>query len=170
MLGYPIPHLDGVPHPRSRWGTPSQVWIGVTLFQVQMGRVPHPRSRQGVPCPRSGWEGVPHPRSGLEVPYLNSRWGTPIPGLDGGVTPSQVQTGGGTLSKIRMGVPQCTPCPRLDGVPPCPRLDRVPLHPRLDGVPPPPSAKQALSVWQAVCLLHSRRRTFLLVICTQDKI
>ena len=35
-------------------------------------------------------------------------------------------------------------------------------HPRLDGIPPPPpSARRALATRRVVCLLRSRRRTFL---------
>ena len=122
--------------------------------------------------------------------FILAEEGYPISDLDRGGTPSQVQTGEGypillmggypikdqdggylgwvpTLSKIGWGTP---PIQTWDGgVPPSrPGMGGTPIQdwmgyppcPRLDGVFPP-SAKQALATRQAVCLLHSRRRTFL---------
>ena len=79
-----------IPHSRSG-GTPSQIGVpyprcGGYPIQDLGGVIPHPRlgdpiSGMGVPHPRSGW-GVLHPKSGSGE--------YPIPGLDGGGTPSQV--------------------------------------------------------------------------------
>ena len=135
--GYPIQLMGGgtlsqvwmgVPHPASG-GTPSQVWTGGYPIQPMGG------------TPSQVWMGWPHPADGgylipdlaegyhiqlMGVPYLRSRWGYPISGLD-------------------RGVPLW---PGLDGVPPWPGLDGVPPsgqdwmgyppppQPELDGVPP----------------------------------
>ena len=114
---------------------------------------PHPRSGLGgypilliggypIPCLDKG---VPHPRSrwGGGYPILGLDRGDPI--LLMGGTPIQDHDGGTPglpPSKTGWG----TPSPGLDGVP-----------------PPPPSAKRALAMRWAVCLLRSRRRTFLFV-------
>ena len=131
------------------------------------------------PCPPFQGGGVPHLRSGggYPIPGLDEEY--QIPGLDRGVphpadwggTPSQVWTGGypillmggtpsqvwmrGTPSQVRRGgtpiqdqdggYPEVLPCARLDGVPP-------PLHRRLD------------ATQRAVCLLRSRRRTYLFIL------
>ena len=86
---YPIPGLGGVPHPRSKGGTPSQVW---GVLSPRSGGVPSPRSG-GLPSPRSGrgtpsqvW-GVPHPDLVRRGYPLDLRWGTPQ-NWDG-VPPSQ---------------------------------------------------------------------------------
>ena len=136
--GYPIPGLDGgVPHPADG-DTPTQVW---------MGGVPHARSGWGRGYPIPCLDGVPHPTDG--VPPSKIRMGYPHqnlmgylhPGLDG-VPPSK--TGWGTPPvQDWMGY---SSCPRLDGVPPPQSGDR--------------SAKWALATQWAVCILHSRRRTF----------
>ena len=92
--------------------------------------------------------------------------------LGRGGTPSQVKTGGVPHpaegvppSKIRTGVPQGTPCPRLDRIPPT--QDWTVSLPRQDWMGWPLSgdwsAKHALATRREVCLLRSSRRTFLLV-------
>ena len=140
--GVPCLRSDwGEPHPRSGQG-------GYTIPGLD-GRVPYPAD--GVPHPRSGW-GVPHSRSGLGYPILGLD-GVPHPKSGWGVSPSQ--TGWGTPCPRLDGYPQSktgwgTPCPRLDGVFPIQNWMGYPLpHPRLD------------AMQQAVCLLHSCRRTFL---------
>ena len=117
------------------------------------GRYPIPGPDWGVPHPRSG-QVVPTPGLNEEVPRPRSQvWmgGMPIQDQNGGATPP-VKTWWGypPLSKTGWG----TPCPRLDGYPPVLRLDGV----------SPPSAKQALAMRRAVCLLRSRRRTFLFIL------
>ena len=120
----------------------------------------------GVPHPRSEWRGtlsqvwgVSHPRSGGT---LSQVWGVPrVPPqscLDcGGAqsTPGQVWMVGGT---------QGTPWPGLDGggYPGYPPTTRTAW-----GTPQPHpldrAAEQALAMRRAVCLLRSRRRTFLFI-------
>ena len=99
------------------------------------GRYPIPGLDRGVPHPRCGWR-VPHPADGgggtLSEVMMG---GYPIPGHDGG-TPSQVWMWGVPPSRIRTGGTSGT----------SPSGDR--------------SAKRALAMRQAVCLLRSRM-TFL---------
>ena len=100
--------------------------------------------------PVKDWMGYPPPRPDLGwgwvpgvCPQSKIGWGTtpPVQTWDGGYPQSKI--GWGTPpSKIGWGTP--------------------PPGQRLDGVPPPPSAKRALATRRAVCLLRSRRRTFLL--------
>ena len=79
--------------------------------------------------------------------------GVPIQLTERGVP---IQLMGGT-PPIQDWMGYISPCPRLDGVPPShPRLDAVPRHPSGDW-----SAMRALATWREVCLLRSRRRTFL---------
>ena len=80
--------------------------------------------------------------------------------------PIQDQDGGGTPSQVQMGVPHSAdrgyPIQDQDGVP---RMG-YPPNPDLGqgGTLPRPSAKRALATQRTVCLLRSRRRTFLLLI------
>ena len=74
MGGYPVPG-PGEPCPRSKGGTPSQVW----------GGTPSPPSSRpgqggihGTPSTWT-WDGVP--------PYLDLGWGTPLPGPGMGYPP-----------------------------------------------------------------------------------
>ena len=60
-------------------GTPSQFWVG------------------GIPRPRSGW-GVPHSRSGGTPFQVWMVGGYPIPGLDGGGTPTMTGWGLPTMT------------------------------------------------------------------------
>ena len=111
------PHLDreggGVPCLWGGGGTPTRSgWLG---------GVPQPGLDGGGGTPaRSGWGGYPSqvwmvggiPRPGLE------RWGTPLPGLDGGVVPGVPPwpglDGGGTpASSGWWGVPQVPPPTRI---------------------------------------------------------
>ena len=76
------------------------------------GGIPLTRSRWWVGTwgtPNQVWMvGVPHPRSGW--------WGYPIPGLDGGATPSQVWMVRGTWGTPRPGLDGGGyPTPGLDG-------------------------------------------------------
>ena len=158
----------GVPPSKIR-GNPSQIWTGVPYSAD--GGTPIQGQDRGVPLctlpSETGW-GTPTPSK--------TGWGTPCSRLDGVLgIPTQDQD---------RGYPYVPSHLRLDGVPPHPRLDEVPPvqdwmgywvpppHLRLDGVPPPiprldvvprhpPSAKRALATRLAVCLLRSRRRTFL---------
>ena len=77
--------------------------------------------------------------------------GYPVPGLDMGEVPHP-RSGWGYLH------PEIPPCPRLDGVPLPPSKTEWGTH---------PSAKGALATRRAVCLLRSRRRTFLLKFCSR---
>ena len=86
--------------------------------------------------------------------------GNPISGPDGGGgVPHPAD--GGTHPKSGRGYPIL-----LTGrLPPSKIRTGGTPHPRLDGVPLPPhpsSAKRACATRRAVCLLRSRRRTFLL--------
>ena len=140
-LGGEVPHLGsgwgGVPHHRSGWregGTPSQVQVGGTPSWVQMG--------------------VPHSADG-GTPSRIRMGGTPIQDWMG-YPPSRPGMG---------GIPWGTPHPRLDGVPPHPDLGwgypGTPVQDWIGNPPPPQSAKWALATRRVVCLLRSRRRTFL---------
>ena len=107
-------------------------------------------------CPISGLDRgypIPGPDGGYPIPGPD-RGGTVPHSTDGGY-PIQYQDRGvpwGTLIHDLMGYPHPDLGWGYPGVLPCPRLD---------GVPPSPSAKRALITTQSVCLLHSRRRTFL---------
>ena len=126
------------------------------------GGYPIPDLDREISCPRSRW-GVPHPRLGWEVPHLADGGAYPHlrSGLGGVCHPRSGWLGvphpadGGTPSKIRMGV---TPPRQQDWVAP-------PPHQGLNGDPLPPSGdrspKRALATRRAVCLLRSRRSTFL---------
>ena len=128
-----------------------------SLFTLAGGGVPHLRSRErGYPIPGPGRGGVPNPRS---------RWGG---------SPSQVQVGGyPEYPPTWDGVPPQT----WDGVPPQiwggvppdlglgtpPTWDQVPPLDLGPGTPPRgPGTQRVLATQPAVCLLRSRRRTFLL--------
>ena len=97
--------------------------------------------------------GVPHPAD----------WGggTPFPGLDRGVPhPADEGGGGNPFPGLDRGVPLLRQggYPTWEGVPP---WQGVP--PPLAGVPPPHQTSTACTCYTAaVCLLRSRRRTFLL--------
>ena len=109
--GYPISGLGrGVPYPRSRWGTPFQVWGGTPISGLGRGvpRVPPIRSGWGSTqgTPRT-WDGVPPTWDGVPSPDL--RWGTPL-------------TWDGVPPWPEMGYP-----PTWDGVPPLSRYP-PPLH------------------------------------------
>ena len=87
--------------------------------------------------------------------------GYPITGPDGGgVTPSQVWTGEATPSQVQMGYPIL-----LTGGYPIPNLDGWVPHPADREVPPSKIRMGGTSRpgRRAVCLLRSRRRTFLLI-------
>ena len=151
----------GVPNPRSRWGgVPHPADTGSTPSQVQAGGYPiQLMSGGGYPIqgPGGGYQ-IPGPGRGYpRVPLLVQDWMGYPPVQDWmGYPPPHCQ--------ILDGYPLC---PRLDGYPPAPipRLDGIPPCPWLDGVPPTPSgdwsAKRALATRRAVCLLRSRKRTFL---------
>ena len=119
-------------------GTPSQVWTG---------GVPHPRSGWGGTP--SCWQGVTHPRSGWGgCPILLTGGGYPIPGLEGG------------YPHRRSGW----------GVPPLSAGWSTPIQDWIGyslPLPPPPHRRRALAKRWAVCLLRSRRRTFLLNLRSQ---
>ena len=150
----------------------SEAW-GKVLFSVCQF-TPRPGGG-GYPIWLTVGGGLSHPRSGFgggarsqvqtgggvyPIPGLAGGEGTPSSGLDGGI-PSCWW--GGTPFNIKMGG---YPHPGLDGVPPHPRLDGVPPTSKAGWSNPPPSsedrsAQRALAMWRAVCLLRSRRRTFL---------
>ena len=152
-MGYPPPTgLDGVPPTiRTGWGTP-----------------PHP-GLDGIPPPRSGWWGVPRvpphqqdwmgypPPTGLDwVPPPGLDWVPPHPGLDGGGYPPTNRTGWGTPPTNRTG--WGTPPPRSGwwGVP---------------RVTPPPMRQCSITSTcyvAGVCLLRSRRRTFLFFMISKN--
>ena len=98
--GYPIPGLDGVPYPRSKWG------------------VPHPMSRQGVPHHRSIF-GVPHPRSrwGGGVPHLRSGQGYPHPRSGRGYSSPHREWMGVPPPQIRRQISIASTCYATSGVP-----------------------------------------------------
>ena len=117
----------------------------------------------GIPHLRSGWGGTPSQVWTGEYPIPGLDGGYPIPGLDGGVGVPPARTGWST-----------TP-PGLDGVSPTRTGWGTPLTRTGWGtlplarngwgtLSPPPldrAAKRALAMQWEVCLLHSRRRTFL---------
>ena len=92
--GYPIPgpgglpiQLMGVPHPRSKEGTPSST-DGGTPSQVWTEGVPHPRCGMGYPpgqewvgypLARTGWSTLPPARTRWSAPMTRTGWGTPSP-------------------------------------------------------------------------------------------
>ena len=196
--GYPIPGRGGG-YPSQVWMvgwggvTPARSWWwggGVTPARSGWwGGLPHPRSG-GVPQPGLDGGGVPHHRSGG---YPDQVWmvgGLPHPRLGG--TPARSGWWGvpGVPPWARSGWWGVLPLPPwLDGVPPPPWLNGVPLPPTtmtewgtphhdkmgypspwLDGVPPPHQhSKRVLATWRAVCLLRSRRRTFLLGHCLANQ-
>ena len=89
--------------------------------------------------------------------------GYPLPRSRQGGTPFQVQVGWrGTPSQVWMGgVPHPAdgyPLPAWEGGNPPPGKG---VPPPGKGVPPPPPAQCVLAMRRAVCLLRSRRRTFL---------
>ena len=132
------PHLVG--------GTPFQVWI--RGYPIPGLGVPYPAG--GIPCPRSRWE-VPHPADGREgVPHPRSRQGS---------TPSYIRMGEYPLSRTEWGNPHqdCMGYP----LPP----SRTGWGSRLSG---DRSAQRTLTTRRAVCLLRSRRRTFLFVLKTDS--
>ena len=100
------------------------------------GRVPHLRSGQGgYPIPGPDGGGIPHPRSRWGVPYLRSRRGYSIPGLDGGY-PILLTGVGVPHLRSEQGVPQGTPHMQdWMGYPPSAEWG-TPPHPRMDGVNP----------------------------------
>ena len=125
--------------PRQGEGYP--IWLmggGVTPSQVWMG-VPIPGPDGGYPVAGLDRGGVSHPAD-RGYPHPRSGWGYP---------PHQDW----------VGVPP--PPSRLDGVPPRSRLDGLPPCPGLVGYPP---VRRQISTCYAgaVCLLRSRRRTFML--------
>ena len=102
---------------------------------------PGPDGGTMVPCSFPGpFQGVPQ-----------SFWGVPPARPGWGIPPA------------RTGM--VYPWPGQDGVPPHHVRMGYPPWPDQDGVPPPPqdrAAERALATRRAVCLLRSRRRTFLL--------
>ena len=151
----------------------------------------HPIILQLVPCPFWGcphdWSQVPSWVSTL----ARSGWGVPQPGPDGDypgqgwVSPGQVRMGG-TPARSRWGkgypLPRDGVPPLRDGIPPsqgrgtplgqvrkgypCPGMGcpqwGMGYPPARDGVPlQDRTADGILDTQQTVCLLHSRRRTFL---------
>ena len=129
-------------------GTPSQVWMGGTPASSGLGgEVPQPVLDGGYPIlglgcggtpARSGW-GVTQGTSS-QVWMVGGTWGTPRPGLDGEGVPQVWMVGGVSPPPSRPG----------RGNPPPPGQVWM-----LRGTPPP------LGTRRAVCLLRSRRRTFL---------
>ena len=128
---------------------------------------------RGYPILGLDSEGVPHPRSGW--------WGAPIPGMDREVTPSQVWIGGTPIllmgvhpSKTRMGgVPCSTPYQAWMVYPPVQDWMRYPFIQDWMGYPPTSgdrSAQQALARRWVVCLLRSRKRTFLFLFCSEEEV
>ena len=147
--GCPIPGVHG-------GGTLSEVWMGGTPSQVQMGG--------STPSQVWMWGGNPGTPPGSRLdwvpPWLRLDWmGYPPPpqSKTGWVPPPPSRTEWGTP------LPQS----RLGGVPPCPGLNVPPPVQDWMGYLPftssrDRSAKWTLATRRAVCLLRSRRRTFLL--------
>ena len=138
-VGYHIPGLDGGGYPiHLMGGTTSQVWTG---------GAPHPAD-WGVPPSQVWMGGTP-----------SSWWGggCPIPGLTwgGGVPPSQL-TGSTPFPGLEGGTPSYPDA----GVPPSQVWTGG--TPLAGGAPSTRPAQHVLATWRAVCLLRSRRRTFLL--------
>ena len=105
---------------------------------------PSPR-QEGTPFQSQGWVPPFSPNKG--VPLSSPDWGgTPIQS-QGGIPPSSPDRGG-TPIQSQWGIME---------YPPPPQQDRM-------GVPPPPGhtvTHRVLATRRAVCLLRSRRRTFL---------
>ena len=139
-------------------GTPSQVWVGGYPILGLGRRVPHPRSQWGYPIP--GPDGgypipgeVPHPRSGWGYPILLT--GVPHPRSEQEGVPPPFKTG------------WVTPPPPIQdwmGYPPIQDWMGYPSIQDWMGYHQPQSAKQALATRRMVCLLRSRRRTFLFAV------
>ena len=111
--------------------------------------------------------GVPHPSQqggGVSPSFLTG--GTPFPGLDGSSTPCPnlderypLPRSAPPVSRMRYPLSEGTPHPDLGrGTPPPPSRS----GPRTRGVPPTGTASCVLATRREVCLLRSRRRTFLL--------
>ena len=118
------------------------------------GQVPPPPPGggpgSGIPPPRGGGTQVWYPRGG-GVP----RSGTPG---GGGGYPGQVPPPGGW----GVGVPRSgTPPPPRGGYP-------GPVPPPRGGGYPGRTTEGVLTTWRAVCLLRSRRRTFLYILCFKN--
>ena len=138
---------------------------------------------RGTPFPCLGGSGgTPFQVQAGGYPLPRSRWGTPIQGLDGGggypqgippsagwVPPIHTWEGGTPHWTWEGGTPhpdqgrRYTPPGPGKGVPPCPDLGRgYPPRsgPRMGGIP---NRNNIACTWyaRAVCLLRSRRRTFL---------
>ena len=137
------------------WGVPQYgAHILCYTHQDRTG-VPPGQGRMGYP--QTGWippspptrTGVPPARSGLGYPLARPRRGTPSQNWG---TP-QVRMGYIPLAKTGLAYP--SPLGRVRvGTPPPPRLqDRT--------------AERTLATRRTVCLLRSRRRTFLFTFCTQ---
>ena len=84
--------------------------------------------------------------------------GTPISGQDWGY-PNPAEEGD-TTSQVRIGV--LTLSAGWWGYPPPPNR-QYGSQVRMRGSPPTETAYCVLNMWQVVCLLHSHRRTFLLL-------
>ena len=152
-----VPHLSnrGCPH-LGNWGYPHLGSWGYPILLNGGGGGYHILSKRGVQN-SSQW-GYPHASP--------NRWGTPILPM------------GGTLE---LGLDGGTPCQKWMWVPPLgldwgsPIRTGLWVPPGLDGVPLPPlgldegtpslsgdrAAERAIVTRRAVCLLRSRRRTFL---------
>ena len=116
-----------------------------------------------TPTARGG--GVPHPRSEQGgTPFLGQDMGYLIPGQDGGRGYQVPPAAWGTLPSAGWGN---LPSHQQDGVSPPPhQQDGVPPRSRSQvrtggGVLPTETAWRVLAPRRAVCLLPSRRRTFL---------
>ena len=140
----------GVPRPGPDRGYPSQVWWGGGYpAGVSHLRYPH-QIWLGVPC-----QGVPYgeyPAGG--TPPHQTCWGVPCWGYPAGGVPCWGVSHLGT-PPIRPG--QGVPCwggPHLGYLPP-------PLSDLAGGGTPPRVTDGVLDTPRSVCLLRSRRRTFL---------
>ena len=179
----------------SRYLTPSQVWPGVGTYhlakvptpsQVQWGRYPK------VPTPPSqaqwkrGYPKVPTPQPRYLPPAKSNGGGTPrylLPGQGTYPPPSQAQWGGvGTYPQQRYlpppphqarsdgGYPKVPTPARSDGGGGVPQgtypLSKVPTPlPRCLSPPRDRTAYGVLDTPRSVCLLRSRRGTFLFCNC-----
>ena len=133
------PHLGGgwnVPHLVDR-GVPPSFLTGVQLPPFSRWGVPHPSQWEGLPHPKSGWGNTPIPGQDVGVPP-GQDGGYPIQSQDEGTT-SQVRTVGYPHPRLGWGVPQGTPLSRSG----------------------PRSAQHVLVTQRVICLLRSRRGTFL---------
>ena len=135
------PHLDGGggETPSNQWGIPPSFLMGAGTPIPPNGGTPIlPNVGEVPPSSLTPW--YPPVRTGWGTPTIETGWRyLPPSGLDGGNPQPPLALDGGT------------PCQNWMGYPPTPQSGDK-------------AAKRALATRRAVCLLRSRRRTFLFYI------